>query len=341
MKRATNEGPSQLIKRAKPSHTSLQKANKNGSITRTSDLKAPIMLLSGHEGFVYACKFSPDGQHLASGSFDRSILLWHSFGDCDNHSILSGSKNAVLDLAWSGDGRSIYSASSDHDVSTWDVHSGTRLKRHTGHTDVVNAIDAHRRGTELLCSGSDDTTIGLWDPRVKGAVDHYESGYSVTSVAFDSTGSQIFSGGIDEKIKVWDIRKRAVVYEMTGHGDTITSLALSPDGHSLLSNSMDSTMKTWNVQPFAPENRLVATFSGVAHGGEQNLIKACWNKDGSRVASGSADRTVLVWETRRNSLIYKLPGHKGTVNCVDFHPEQPILASGSTDKTLFLGELAI
>ena len=31
------------------------------------------MLLSGHEGDIFCCKFSPDGKMLASAGFDRLI----------------------------------------------------------------------------------------------------------------------------------------------------------------------------------------------------------------------------------------------------------------------------
>lgn len=40
---------------------------------RCSSLQAPIMLLSGHEGEVYCCKFHPNGNTLASAGFDRLI----------------------------------------------------------------------------------------------------------------------------------------------------------------------------------------------------------------------------------------------------------------------------
>lgn len=36
---------------------------------------------------------------------------------------------------------------------------------------------------------------------------------------------------------------------------------------------------------------------------------------------------------------YKLPGHAGSVNDCAFHPKQPIIASASSDSTLYLGEL--
>ena len=58
-------------------------------IKRTSNLHAPIMQLSGHSSEIYSLKFSPDGQSLASGSFDRLIYLWRVFGEsCENYMVL-------------------------------------------------------------------------------------------------------------------------------------------------------------------------------------------------------------------------------------------------------------
>jgi Prp8 binding protein len=37
--------------------------------------------------------------------------------------------------------------------------------------------------------------------------------------------------------------------------------------------------------------------------------------------------------------VYRLPGHSGCVNDVAFHPTEPIVASASNDKTIFLGEI--
>ena len=35
-------------------------------------------------------------------------------------------------------------------------------------------------------------------------------------------------------------------------------------------------------------------------------------------------RFVYVWDTVSRRILYKLPGHKGTVNGVHFHPKEPI-----------------
>jgi Prp8 binding protein len=107
---------------------------------------------------------------------------------------------------------------------------------------------------------------------------------------------------------------------MLGHNDTVTSLRVSPDSQSLLSNSMDSTVRTWDIRPFAPTDRHIRTFDGAHAGMEKNLIRASWDAEGKKVATGSADGTAVVWSNDSGKLLYKLPGHKGTVNFAELSP---------------------
>jgi Prp8 binding protein len=121
------------------------------------------------------------------------------------------------------------------------------------------------------------------------------------------------------------MRKKAVAYSLIGHTDTITSLQVSPDSQYLLSNSHDSTVRTWDIRPFAPTNRHVRTYDGAPTGMEKNLLRASWDPTGTKIAAGSGDRSVVIWETSSGKLLAKLPGHKGAVNDVRFHPgDEPI-----------------
>lgn len=138
-------------------------------------------------------------------------------------------------------------------------------------------------------------------------------------------GNELYSGGIDNDIKVWDLRKKMVSYTMKGHTDTITSLQVSPDSQSLLSNSHDSTVRTWDIRPFAPVDRHTKTYDGAPTGMEKNLFKASWDSTGRRIAAGSGDRSVAIWETRTGKLLYKLPGHRGAVNDARFSPNEESL----------------
>ncbi|KAI4595552.1 hypothetical protein KJ359_006898 [Pestalotiopsis sp. 9143b] len=310
------------------------------SAPRTSNLDAPVMELTGHAGEVYAARFDPTGNLVATGSMDRSILLWRSHHDCENYGVLNGHRGAVLDLQWSRDSSILFSASADMHLASWDLTSGQRIRRYIGHEEIINTMDITKRGEEILFSGSDDGTIGIWDPRTKNASDYIETEFPITAVAVSEAGNEIYSGGIDNDIKVWDLRKKAVVYSMLGHNDTITSLRVSPDAQSLLSYSHDSTAKTWDIRPFAPTERHIRTFDGAQAGIEKNLMRASWDKTGKQIAAPGGDGTVVVWSSDNGKLLYKLPGHKGTVNCAEFAPnDEPILLSASSDRRVLLGEL--
>ncbi|KAI9771171.1 MAG: hypothetical protein M1840_002522 [Geoglossum simile] len=337
-------GSSQLVKRQRSdanigdAAAVVKATTQNGAliqtVPRTSGLHAPIMELTGHSGEVFATRFDPTGEYIASGSMDRSILLWRTYGSCDNYGILTGHKGAVLDLHWSRDSRVIFSASADMMLSSWDLETGLRIRRHVGHEEVINCMDVSRRGEEVLVSGSDDGYIGIWDPRQKEAVEFIETEFPVTAIALSEAGNEIYSGSIDNDIKVWDLRKKAVAYSLLGHTDTITSLNISPDSQTLLSNSMDSSVRTWDIRPFAPTDRQIKAYDGAPHGLEKNLIQASWDPKGTKIAAGSWDRSVVVWEAASGKLLYKLPGHKGCVNDVRFSPGSEPISTSSPHPVL-------
>lgn len=284
-------------------------------------------------------------------------MLWRTYGDCQNYGHLTGHRGAILSLHWSRASTHIFSASADTTLASWDLETGLRIRKHEGHTEIVNTLAVSPRGEEILLSGSDDGCIGIWDARVKRAVDFIETDFPITAIAVAEAGNEFYTGGIDCDVKVFDIRKKEVAYRMPGHTDTVTSLELSPDGQSLLSYSHDGLARTWDVRPFAPVDRSQKAFAGAAVGVERNLVRASWDGKGERVAVGSGDGSVSVWEVRSGKLVYKLPGHKGTVNDVRFAPgEEPIsksfpfpyrrlsanwktVVSGSSDRNLILGEL--
>ena len=68
--------------------------------------------------------------------------------------------------------------------------------------------------------------------------------------------------------------------------------------------------------------RVYRSLTGAPAGFEGNLIRCAWSKHdgGSRIAAGGGDRSVTVWDVVDGKVAYKLPGHKGTVTGVDFHP---------------------
>ncbi|CAI4228784.1 unnamed protein product [Auanema sp. JU1783] len=308
---------------------------------RLSNLQAPIMLLQGHQGEIYTSKFSSDGTCLASAGFDQTIFLWNVYGDCENFAILKGHNGAVMDLNFNTDSSLLFTCGTDRTLRVWDMETGACQRKFKSHDDIVNSCHPARRGPTLVSSASDDGSVKIHDVRQRLPIKNYENKFQQTSVSFNDTAELVFCAGIDNDIKVWDLRRDDISYVLRGHGDTVTGMSLSPNGNFLLTNSMDCSLKQWDVRPFVQgTNRLVQTYYAHQHNFEKNLLKCSWSPDGRRVSAGSSDRFVYVWEVNSKNLVFKLPGHLGSVNATDFHPNEPILLSASSDKMIYLGEIA-
>ncbi|GLC34680.1 hypothetical protein PLESTB_001235500 [Pleodorina starrii] len=330
------------LKKARTEENSLiAKAPKEGH-NRTSNLSAPTVQLFGHASEVFSMRFSPDGQCLASASADKDVFCWRVYDENENYMVLKGHRNAVLEVHWFTDGEALLSCSADKTTRCWDAESGLQIKKLGEHTGIVNSCCPLRRGAKIFVTGGDDGNAKVWDMRVKKSAHTMRNGFPVCAVAFGDAGDQVYSGSVDNMIKAWDLRKGSgstASLLLKGHSDTVTGLRLSPDGTHLLSNSMDNTLREWDVRPYAPQNRCTKVFTGHVHNFEKNLLRCDYSPDGGRVACGSADRMVYIWDTSTRKVLYQLPGHTGSVNEVVFHPKEPIIGSASSDKTMFLGEL--
>lgn len=329
--------------------------NRDGShvlaqaVKRTSSLAAPTVQLHGHQGSVLSCRFNPTGSHLVSAGKDHNILVWEVYGESKNEGVLKGHMKAVLSLAWSHSGSNIYSAGADSLAMDWDAHTGELKRVFRGHRGIVNDLAATLTGDQLVLTASDDKSVRLWDERARFPSHTFKHEFPVTSTAFSRDGTQVFTGGIDEVIRCWEVRKKAVLYELPGHTGSVTSVSVSPDGSFLLSAAADHSVRSWDVRPYVSAHlnpqlqqvnpRALQTFLGSRHDFQSNLIRCSWSSDSRHVTAGSADGMVNVWESHSAKLMYKLPGHKGCVNDVDFHPKEPILLSCSDDGSLFMGEL--
>lgn len=298
---------------------------------------------------------------MASAGHDKLINVWdvfhprvQSLGFCKGH------KNAILDLKWdhavdaaSGQPPRLHSCSADKSLVTWNTVDFSPMRKFKGHEDVVNSLDVSYSSfndsgnnvsleCDMLASGSNDCTVKLWDFREKRYSASFITGYQVTSVAFSRNNEIVFFGGVDNTIRGLNIRKRQIEYTLVGHMDTITGISLSPCGSKLLSNAMDNTVRLWDVQPYSTNpTREEKVFLGAAHNVERNLLRCCWSSDMKYVSAGSADRTTNIWEVETGLLKHRLGGHTGSVNETAMHPSGTIIASASSDRTLWLGEIGV
>jgi len=244
-----------------------------------------VWMAGGHAGAVGSVAFSPDGQTLASGSYDNTIKLWR-VSDGTLLRTLTGHRDSVLSVAFSPDGQTLASGSWDRTITLWRVSDGRLLRTLTGHTYCVTSVAFSPDG-ETLASGSGDRTIRLW--RVSdGTLLRTLTGHTspVTSVAFSPDGQTLASGS-DSTIKLWRVSDGTLLRTLTGHNDYVNSVAFSPDGQTLVSGSGHGTVRLWQVSNGA----LRETFDEETGPGVHSVA---FSPDGSLLAWGRGDGTVVV-----------------------------------------------
>ncbi|KAM0249618.1 hypothetical protein ACHAP5_002744 [Fusarium lateritium] len=257
----------------------------------------------------------------------------------------------IWSVRFSGDGRELVAGTSAASIVVYDIESRTVLHHVRGHQDDVNAVCfADKMSPHILYSGSDDTTIKVWDRRSMG--DNREAGAFVghieglTYIDSKGDGRYILSNGKDQSMKLWDLRMAMSTDRYTELDPTRT---VSTSGFDYRGGVYDD--EDWDVHPH--DNSLV-TFRG--HKVLRTLIRCHFSPPASTnsryVYSGSTDGKVYIWnmdaslagvvdvkkatsrtrqmDNRHRFYHFDDPGNWGTcVRDASWHPTAPLLVASA------------
>jgi eukaryotic-like serine/threonine-protein kinase len=294
---------------------------------------------------VLCLAFSPDGKHIASGSFSPKLgKLRDSPGVVKVWEVETGRDvatfqnqvGAVLALTFSPDGKTIMSSSLNEDNTfvVWDAKTGEVVRVVSGHTSHVHRLRYSPDG-RIFASVSEDGWVKLWDAATFQEIRSFHAHPApVLDVSFSPDGARFATAGQDGTIRVWYTATGAAVMDpLRGHTGSALALAYSPDGKRIVSAGYDKTVRLWD----AATGKLKITLRG-----HNDMVwGVSFSHDGRKVVSAAFDKTARIWdatprEEHGGPGLFTIKDHTERVNTVAFSRDGRYLASGSWDYTVKL-----
>lgn len=249
---------------------------------------------------------------------------------------LLGHSGRVNKVVFSADGKRALSVSADGTARVWNVQTGKELfvlKSGSEELETVAwAADGH-----FACTATTAGVVEVVDVDTRSALGGQGFGRDIQMhcLAYQSDNQRFLAA--DSKGAVHQLRITANVSSGMLGGYTgpneIRALALSADDRLCLCGKSDGSLCVLDL-----DQRRVTQRVPSAHA--QMVLGVALSKDGRLAVSGSADKTVRVWNVSDWQPVRTITSHQDRVTSVAVIPDGKKIVTGSDDKTIRVWETA-
>ncbi|KAF2150506.1 WD40 repeat-like protein [Myriangium duriaei CBS 260.36] len=289
--------------------------------------------LPRHIGMASSAAFSPDGEVLATSSNAPAVQLWNiqssSWKD-DSHCHTS----VVQAMSSSSDGKLVASISEDS-ILIWDVEIG---QQSMALSTSIFKTRLWERGLTLSTDGqsmiawSEAGTVVAYDFRAHEwtVVEPGGTDGTIEQVLLSPDGKLVAVSFHQGAVHVWDLTSVQKIRDMKGDGLKTLWFAFSPDSKLLaLGCANYGTLQVLNILEDSEATEVQKHPSC-------GIYVMVFSPDGAKLASGSKDGAIQLWNVHTKGRIYELRGHRQWVMALAFSSNREVLASSGWDDTIRL-----
>jgi len=191
--------------------------------------------------------------HVAVGGLEQTVTIYPLNGSSPSEPCFTVQlANVPSCLTFDKDDAVLAIGADNGAIKLWTVKDKQSTQTLSGHRTKVTALEYYQyHNTNLICSGSADTTIRLWDIRKRGTIAKYKGHTKAINVLrFSPDGKYLVSGSDDHQLKVWDLRQGSCISTMAEHGAPVNDIRFHPCEMMFASGGADRQVNFYDFQSF-------------------------------------------------------------------------------------------
>ncbi|KAF9117060.1 hypothetical protein BGX27_005610 [Mortierella sp. AM989] len=182
-----------------------------------------------------------------------------------------------------------------------------------------------------VITGSDDMQLRVFNYNTHEKVHSWDAhGDYIRCIAVHPTLPYVLSGSDDMTIRLWDWDKNwKCIQTFEGHTHFIMTVTINPkDTNTFASACVDRTVKVWSL------GSSVANITLEGHEKGVNWVDYYYGGEKPYLVTAGDDQLVKIWDYQNKTCVQTLEGHAQNVTFAVFHPDLPIIISGSEDGSV-------
>jgi WD40 repeat protein len=218
-------------------------------------------------------------------------------------------------------------------VAVFALPGGARV-RTIEHPALVRALAFAPAGHDLLTASADGTLLVSRDDREPVALPS-PSG-AITAVAFTSQDHAIAASASDHRMRIYDLVRGQVAYELDGSAQSadVRALRVSPDGQRLIAMAKDKNTVVPVLWDVTGRRRLATLSSG------KDIVLAARFVNNHRIVTASRDGTARLWDAMTGELQRAFLGSSVVLFDAAVNPDETVLATAAGDGAIRFWDIA-
>jgi pleiotropic regulator 1 len=257
------------------------------------------LTLTGHISTVRGLAFSERHPYLFSAAEDKTVKCW----DLETNQVVRhyhGHLSGVYALKLHPTLDILVTAGRDAVARVWDMRSKTQIHVLSGHEHTVTSILTASVHPQIV-TGSHDSTVKLWDlaaGKCFATLTHH--GKSIRALA-DAAGRErsFVSASADGTIRKWqgkDGKFLKTIRHDNCNSTIWNAVAVQEDG-VMVSGSDDGSLDFWDYDTgYCFQRGTALVQPGSLEQAENAILCTQFDKTGTRLVTGHADKTLQIWK---------------------------------------------